>query len=269
MDGGFLKAITRPVETTGMKLLYYDIETSLQPVAVFQLANNDWIDPSNILEERYIICAAWQWEREKEIHTVSVLDDPKRYKKNPHDDLYVVEKLHQILSEADVIVHHNGDAFDKRYINTRILAHGLSVLPPVASIDTYKVAKANFLLNSNKLDYVGKLLGVGQKIQTSHGLWLRVLQGDADAVREMVAYNKQDVALLKQVFLKLRPYIASHVNRELFGEQGCPRCGSLKIQSRGVHRAITKIYQRWQCQTCHGWFRTLRAEPGSTVYRTL
>ena len=252
-----------------MRILYWDIETSLQPVAIFQLAHNDWIDPSAILEERYVICACWQWEGESKIHTVSVLDDPKRYQKNPHDDKHVIKALHKVLSEADVIIHHNGDSFDKRYVDTRILKLGLPALPPITSIDTYKIAKQRFLFNSNKLDYLGKFLGLGEKIKTTPGLWMRVMQGDKKAVKEMAAYNKQDVVLLRNIFLKLRPYCASHINRELFGGIGCPRCGSTDTQSRGVHRAITKTYQRFQCQSCSGWFRKLKSELGTTDFRVL
>ena len=254
----------------GPRVLFWDLETSLQLAAIFSLANNDWIDPSALVSERYVICACWKWEGESEIHSVSVLDDPKRYKKDPHDDRHVIGVLHSVLSSADCIVAHNGDSFDKRYVDTRILKLGLAPLPPMASIDTYKVAKQKFLFNSNKLDYLGHFLGIGKKIKTSPHLWMRVLQGDKAAVKEMVEYNKQDIVLLEKVFLKLRPYCASHINRELFGDLGCPRCGSNDIQSRGVHRAITKTYRRWHCQACGGWFRTLRADSGSTTtYRVI
>ena len=137
-----------------LKILYWDIETSLMPVAVFSLLHNDYIDPSAILQERYVITASWTWNDEGKVHSVSVLDDPKRYRKNPHDDFHVIKVLHEVLSEADVIVHHNGDSFDKRYVDTRILINGLPPLPPVASIDTYKTAKAKLYLASNKLDYL-------------------------------------------------------------------------------------------------------------------
>ena len=252
------------------RVLIYDIETSLQPVAVFSLLHNDYIQPSSIISERYIICAAWRWEGESKVHTVSVLDDPKRYRKDPHDDLHVVKTLHTLISEADVIVHHNGDAFDKRYVDTRILYHGLDPLPPVIAVDTKKVAKGKFYLNSCSLDYLGQYLKLGRKTHTSPGLWMRILNGDASAIREMVKYNIGDVVLLDKVYQKLKPY-TQVVNLELFGKrEGCPRCGSKQVQSRGVHRAITKTYQRWQCQGCSGWFRTLRATPNtSTKYRVL
>ena len=240
-----------------LRTLFWDIETSLQPVAVFQLANNDWIRPESLLGERFIICAAWKWAGESKIHTVSVLDDPKRYKKDPHDDYHVVKTLRGVLAEADLIVHHKGDSFDKPWLNGQILMHGLAPLPPIPSVDTYKVAKTNFYLNSNSLDYLGKRLRVGAKISTGHGanLWMRVLNGERSAVEEMVRYNKGDVILLEKIFEKLRPYMSSHLNRELLGEEGCPRCGSKKLQSRGYHRAISRVYRRFQCQSCSGWKR--------------
>lgn len=252
------------------RILYYDIETSLMPVAVFQLAHNDWIDPSSILEERYVICASWLWEGEKTVHSVSVLDDPKRYAKNPHDDQHVIEVLHQVLSQTDVLVGHNADSFDKRYIDTRILVHGLEPLPPITSIDTYKIAKAKLLFASNKLNYIGKILGVGEKIQTTPGLWMRVMNGDKSAVREMEKYNMRDVTLLRDVFKKLQPYMANHINRELFGKAGCPRCGSNKVQNRGFHRAISRVYRRLVCTKCGGWFRSVVNEKDVPVkYRML
>jgi hypothetical protein len=239
------------------KILFWDIETSLQPVAVFQLAKNDWIDPSNLLGERYIICAAWKWQDDPDVHTVSVLDDPKRYKRNPHDDAHVVTTLRTVLSQADILVHHNGDKFDKRYLDTRILAHGLDPLPPLATIDTYKVAKQKFLFNSNKLDYIGQFLKLGQKLPTTPGLWMRILRGDATAIPEMVAYNAQDVRLLEDVYHALQGHIPKHPHTTVYdGTSGCPRCGSSKLQSRGVHRARTSTYQRYQCQSCGGWTRS-------------
>ena len=250
------------------RVLLYDLETSLQTVAVFQLSKNDWIRPENLLTERNIICAAWQWLGEDKVQAVSVLDDRKRFQKNPHDDKHVVETLHKLISEADVIVAHYGDSFDNKYVLTRALYHGLDPLPPVQTIDTKKIAKQRFYFNSNSLDYIGKYLGVGGKINTPAGLWLKILRGeDLEAsIKTMVAYNKRDVTLLKDVFLKLRPYIPNYINRELFGKEGCPRCGSKRVQSRGTYYAQTRTYRRWQCMgDCHGWFRTLKADTGSST----
>lgn len=241
-----------------IKILLYDIETSLQLVTVFQLKYNDFIAPENIWQERHVISVCYKWLGEKKVHSISLLDDPKRFAKDPHDDTYVVTEFHKILAQADVLVGHNSDNFDIKYLKTRMLVHELPALPPVTMIDTYKVAKQQFLFNSNKLDYVGKLLGCGGKKSTPKGLWLDALKGSPKAIETMVEYNKRDVTLLEAVFLKLRPFMPSHINRELFGKVGCPRCGSAHVQSRGTHKAISRVYQRFQCQGCSGWFRAVK-----------
>lgn len=252
------------------RILIYDIETSLQLVSVFQLKYNDFIDPDSIMQERHVISVCYKWLGENKVHSISLLDDPKRFNRDPHDDKYVVSEFHKVLSTADCIVAHNGDNFDYKYLKTRMLFHGLPTLPPVTAIDTYKVAKSQLLFNSNRLDYLGKYLGFGGKKSTPKGLWLKVLAGDRAAIKVMVDYNKRDVTLLEKVFMKLRPFVANHLNRELFGKTGCPRCGSTKIQSRGFHRAISNVYRRWQCQSCSGWFRTaLTEKKGQTKFRVL
>lgn len=252
------------------KILLYDIETSLQSVTVFQLAKNDWIQPDNIVVERHLISVCWKWLGESTVHSVSLLNDPERFRKNHHDDYHVIKTFHKVLSQADIIIGHNSDRFDLPYLKTQIMFHGLEPLPPITALDTYKVAKSQFMFNSNKLDYLGQRLGVGRKIHTTGGLWLKAFQGNRQAIREMVTYNKQDVLLLEKVFLKLVPYIPNHTNRELFGGTGCPRCGSTHIQSRGLHRAISRVYQRFQCRDCGGWFRQVTNEKAvKTKFRVL
>lgn len=250
------------------RILLWDVETSLNVVAVFQL-KQDYIQPESIISERHLICAAWKWLDEKKVHTVSLLDDEKRFAKDIHDDRVVCEKLHEVLSSADVIVAHNGDKFDIRFVEARMLIHGLPPLPPIVKLDTMKIAKRRFLFNANKLDYLGKILGVGRKKPTAHGLWMKVLFGDAEAIKAMVAYNKGDVQLLERVFLKLRPFMPNYLSRELFGLEGCPRCGSKKIQRRGVSRNATRVYQRFQCQGCTGWFKSIKSEPSTATVRPL
>lgn len=244
----------------GPRILFYDEETTHNILASFNLYGKDYIPHENILQERYIVCAGWKWRGDKKIHSASVLDDPKRYKANPHDDYFVVSELSKAISDADIIVAHNGDKFDFRYLATRRAAHKLKPLPPVKSIDTYKIAKSKFLFNSNRLDYLGSFLGVGRKKRTSPGLWLRVLAGDRSAVKEMVEYNKGDVALLEDVFEHMVPYVPQ-LNHRLYGaNSGCVYCGSTNVQRRGTHVAETRTYQRFQCQACGGWYKEGKPE---------
>lgn len=250
------------------RIILWDIETSHNLVAAFNLWERHGMSlpHDNIIRERYIISAAWKLLGEKHVHAVSVLDDRRRYDKSPHDDNHVVRRLHQVLSTADVIVAHHGDAYDSKFFAARALFHNLPKLPPIKSVDTRKIAKKHFLFNSNRLDYLGQHLGLGKKLETEKGLWLRVLRGEASAVRQMVTYNKGDVELLEKVFLKLRPYVEDAINRHLYGlHSGCPRCGSIRVQSRGTRKAITRTYRQFQCQDCGGWFRDSHIESKTTT----
>lgn len=131
------------------------------------------------------------------------------------------------------------------------------------------MAKRHFYFNSNRLDYLGQYLGLGRKLETEKGLWLKVLMGGGPGVREkaitdMVRYNKGDIRLLEKVFIKMRPYMPDIVNDELWGGKPnvCPRpgCGGKKLHSRGTHKALTRTYTRYQCQKCGGWTKAIKPE---------
>lgn len=242
------------------RVLVWDLETSHNILAKFDL-RDEWVPHTNILQERYVICAAWSWLGDTRVRAVSVLDDPKRFRANPNDDGHVIRTLHAVLSDADVLVAHNGDRFDVRWLNGRILAHGLSPLPPIATIDTLKIARRYFALNSNRLDYLGDYLGVGRKITTPPGLWLEALRGNAKAIRTMVTYCKGDITLLKDVFVKLRPFAPARVTRPLTAGSACPRCSHPVAHRRGFVYTRTRRYQRWQCRACGGWWTMTKPEP--------
>lgn len=249
------------------KVLIWDIEITHNIVAKFGLYD-EYVPYTNVLQESYIVCAAWKWLGEKKVHSVSVLDDPKLYAKDPHNDLHVVKTLHEVLSQADVIVAHNGDKFDLKFTEGRIIVHGLTPLPPMQKIDTLKVAKKRFKFNANNLDYLGKILGVGRKIKTNPGLWLQVLNGEQAAIQKMESYNRGDVVLLERVFQRLQPYIPNHPLTGN-GVSECPRCASKKVQSRGFAKTVSRIYRRFQCQACGGWFRQLKSETSIQKIRSI
>lgn len=241
-----------------LKVILWDIEISHNLVAAFSLTHNDYIHPSNIIQEKYLICASWKELGKTKISSVSILDDPERFKKDPFDDYHVLEVLHKVLSEADVIIAHNGDNFDIKVTEARMLIQGFPPLPPIIKIDTLKEAKKRFRFNSNKLDYLGQILKVGEKLKTTPGLWLEVLKGNKSAIKEMVKYNKVDVSLLEKVFLKLRPYIIG-VSMTMGDEWACSRCGSDRLHSRGTYKTKHRTYQRYQCLECGGWSKKTNA----------
>ena len=244
------------MKKTKPRILFWDIETSHNVMASFELFPK-FIPYENILQEWYIICAAWKLQGQKRVSQVSVLGDPKRFKKNPNDDYHVVKTLHEVLSNVDVIVHHYGDNFDIKKFNTRAVFHGFTPLPPIIQIDTFKIAKQKFKFNTNRLDYIGRFLGLGNKIKTENELWLECLSGNAKAVKDMVRYNKQDVYLLERVYDKLSPFVPAKLNQNLFSDVNCcPSCSSTRFKKSGYANLRIGKYQAFRCNDCGHYFRS-------------
>lgn len=243
-----------------MKILFWDIETGYNVANIFSLYQK-YVPFEALQSERYIICASFKDRSGKRVQSVSLLGDRERFRNDPTDDFYVVSRTHEILSAADAVIAHYGDSFDMKFFNARCIYHGLPPVKDLIQVDTHKMAKKKFLFNSNKLDYLGEFLGVGRKITTARDLWTRCLAGNASAVREMVAYNKQDVLLLEKVFERLSPYCATKLNLAVgAGDIVCPSCGSCRMTKQGLKRTTTRVYQQYKCNACGRWSSSTKSE---------
>jgi len=239
--------LTKTVNKRKPVVIAWDIETTHNIVAAYSIGEYR-IAPSDIIQERYMISAAWTELGTGRVRAVSVLDDPDG------TDRTIVETLLNVFGSADAVVAHYGDKFDMRFFNSRVIYWGFDPAPPLIQIDTYKIARSKFKFNSNKLDYLGQYLGLGRKTRTDGELWRRCLRGEKKAIREMVAYNKQDIVLLEAVYERLAPFGPNKVNYNLWSDiDCCPHCGSTKLHSRGKRHTTTRTYTRYQCQDCGKW----------------
>jgi hypothetical protein len=230
------------------KILYWDIETSPNEVYTWSLWQQTPLSHENIRKERVIICASWKWEGDSKVYQVSI--DPD----DPWNDFEVVVALHGTMLEADVVVHHNGDKFDMRWLWARMIYHKLPPLPRIIQIDTKKLAKKYFYFNSNRLAYLAQFFGIGAKIHTEFGLWKDCMDGVIPAIRKMLRYNARDVRLLEKVYKLMAPYLPSKLNYRLFSNRAvCKHCGGTHVQYRGYYYAKNYKYARYQCTKCGAW----------------
>lgn len=240
--------------------LIYDIETSYIEGASWGTYQQDllWVS-----QDWHLLSFSWKWLGGRQTF-VEALPDYKRYKKEPRNDIELVRKLHQLFNMADVVVAHNGDKFDQRKVQARMLAHGLEPPIPYAQVDTLKIARKHFALTSNKLDDIGEYLGVGRKLDTGGKyLWKQCVEGDPKAWARMKKYNKQDVMLLERVYLKLRPWMTNHPALHMIEGRplSCSKCGSTKIHAGMKYRATnTNLYQYFRCQGCGSPLKSRIAE---------
>jgi hypothetical protein len=184
------------------------------------------------------------------------LPDYKGYKKDKTNDYLLIKDLWNILDGADVVVAHNADAFDVKKSNARFLVHKLPPPSPFKTVDTLKLARTKFRFDSNKLDDLCRYLDIGRKLpHEGKDTWLGCMSGDPKSWKTMVKYNKHDVDLLYEVYMRLRPWATNHppIGVLVGRPEACPICGSDKLQARGTSVTRKHKYHRFHCQSCGGW----------------
>ena len=196
-----LKAVRRKIESMRLnkpyrnldicklpKILMLDIETTPIPVWCWSLGKQ-YVQTHNMMKDDngktidwYILSWSAKW-----LYNDKVLSDVLTPKEaiNRNDER-VLQSVWKLLDEADIIIAHNGDRFDLRKIKARFLSNGIMPPMPYKTIDTLKVARKEFALTSNKQDYITKLLGVQEKLDTDFQLWVDCMDGDIDASDAMV-----------------------------------------------------------------------------------
>lgn len=233
---------------TQRKRLYFDIETSPNIGLFWEAGYKKNIDYSNIIKERAIICICYKWEDDKTVHFLHW--DAKQC------DKALLEKFIEVANTAHELVGHNGDKFDLAWIRTRCLFHRIDMFPKYTTIDTLKIVRSKFKLNSNKLDYIAQFLGMGKKIKTEFGMWKDILlKKDKIAMSKMIKYCQKDVVLLEKVHKELSVHIEPKTHfGVLFGTDrgACPECGSDELiisMRRTTATGLKKII--YKCKTCN------------------
>ena len=233
------------------KILIFDIETAPLRAFVFQMSV--WggnIRDEQVISEWFMLTWSAKWLFDDKVYSAKLTGKEARNE----DDSRIVKSLWNLVNEADIIIAHNGVRFDVPNINTRFLLNGLEPCAPYQQIDTKKVASKQFGFTHNSLNGLTKIFGLPQKIDTDFELWKRCLNGESKALLEMETYNKQDVEILEEVYLKLRPWIKSHPNVALYAESEhplCTHCGSddLTPLTKNYH-TMTGAYKTHRCNGC-------------------
>lgn len=241
------------------RILTIDIETSPNLADVWGLWQQN-VGITQLRQSTRMMCFAAKWHGEREVI----------FKSEFHDGyLPMVKAAHALLDEADVLVHFNGNSFDVPHLMREFLQADLGPPSPFDNVDLLRAVKKKFRFPSNKLDYVSQAVGFKGKVKhEGHTLWVKCMAGDEAAWGRMRRYNIGDVRLTERLYDRLLPWIPAHPHVGLYRDPSvdcCSRCGSDRLQRRGM--AYTKIsaYQRWQCQGCGAWGRSGRREAGVDV----
>lgn len=231
------------------RILLFDIETMLMETYVWSLFKNV-IMPSQLIKDWSIICWAAKWLFDAEVisEQVSAAEAVER------KDGSVLTTLWHLLNEADIVIGHNAANFDIPKVNARFMHYGMLPPSPYQVIDTKMVFKKVAKPSSLSLDFVNKFLKLEElKGKSEYDMWKRIAKGCEKSIEEMVAYNKQDVVALEDLYLRIRPWIKSHPNVGTYLESDepvCPNCGNEKISWQGYYHTPAGRYQSFRCLEC-------------------
>lgn len=227
-----------------LKMLILDIESAPHTAFVWGTWDQN-VGLDQLKEHGRTLCWAAKWYGESKIH---YMDERKGIER-------MVRGVHNLLTEADVVITYNGLKFDIPMLNNEFIKLNLTPIPPQKHIDLLRTARSQLKLASNKLAYVARYLKIGSKVQTKgFTLWLGCLAGNTTDWSAMKEYNIGDVTLLEKVYNRLRPWVKNHPDVAVQKDaEHCAACGSESVQRRGHRR--TKVFKivRLHCQSCGAW----------------
>jgi hypothetical protein len=163
---------TEPRNSRSAKILLLDIETlpgeyySWSPYA-------EYLKPENKIKDWSIACWSAKWLFEKDImgQVVSAKEAIRRTEGS------ILEGIWKLMDIADIIVTQNGVKFDIKKLNTKFLIYGYPPPSNYLNVDTLKVAKETFDFSYNRLDELGKDLGIGVKKEMEFNDWIKCAEG--------------------------------------------------------------------------------------------
>jgi hypothetical protein len=233
-----------------MNLLILDVEHSPNQVDAWGLRDQN-IGINQIRKPGAMLCfgAKWHGAPEDEVIFDSVHQSTRKR---------MVNHLHALFTDADVILGYNSTSYDTKVVNREFILQGLRPPAPYKQVDLLRAMRQNFRFASNKLDFVAQQLGLGAKTaHMGHTLWSLCEAGDPAAWALMKKYNIQDVLLTEKLYDRVLPWVKNHPSHGSIDEakKCCPNCGGFKLQRRGYARTVANKYVRFQCMGCGTWSR--------------
>lgn len=245
---------TKPKEP---KILFLDLEIAPTIAAVFnRYKTNVGVDA--VLEEPYILTVAHSLLNEDEVTTKGI-DDFPLFRYDTQNDYQLVEYIRDLINDADIVVAHNAK-FDKGWFNQQLANWNLSPPQPYKLVCTLNACRKHFNLPANSLDAACKYFGLGRKVKhKGMSLWLDCKKGDLTALAEMKKYNKGDIPTLKELYLKVRPFMNEHPNVQMYYDEIEPRCrvcGSTELTSIKETFTPAGKFSTCQCKECGATSKT-------------
>lgn len=199
------------------RILLLDVECAPTTAYVWGRWDQN-VSQKQVVQEGYLLTYSAKWLGEPTIISNRIFE--------AKNDEVLVRELAELMDKADLVVAHNAQKFDIPLIKTRMVALGMTPPSPSKIVDTLRIAKAEFRFPSNSLDSIAAYLGLEKRKRKHEGfeMWTRCMAMDDDAFESMLEYNIDDVAVLEEVYMRLRHWSKTHPNVSLHTPADKPRC---------------------------------------------
>ena len=219
------------------------------------------IHPDDVIEWPKTICAAAKWYDEKGVMFAA------EWQTGGYD--HFMRTVWEWFDEADVVVGHNMAGFDSKHLLGGWAEMGLPAPSPYKIVDTLKIARGVFALESNTLDAIAKRLGVDAKTDKySVAVARAAVSGDVKAQKTLTAYNRGDIVASEAVFDRLRPYAKGLPHMGMWTDEptACPNCGTAMVATGKTIHTLVQQYEAYTCPSCgtHGRGTTKLKSPTKT-----
>lgn len=184
----------------GLKVGYLDIETSPYLVWTYPL-KDAYISYGQIEEEMKITSIVYMDEKHKK---PVVLD--WEFKNNHGCDKKLLKNFSEWLNDMDIVVMQNGDNYDAKVLQDRLMVHKLPPMKSLVTIDTLKLSRNSFRRSHHSLDARSNRYNYGGKLKQDMSDCIEVAKGNARRQRSRIKYNIKDVVDMRKVFYRELDY---------------------------------------------------------------
>lgn len=200
-----------------------------------------------------VVCA--KWYNEPDVISLCEWDKGGRRR--------FLRNVHNLLSQAQIIVGHNVDRADVPWLAGDLYIEGnLPPLPPFKTVDTLKVLRRRFQSGApfKSLDAFCQVVGIPAKTDRydREAMERAVTEKSVPDRERLVAYCQGDVLCTQALYDWLRPHINNHPALFVDGKDSltvCHRCGhdTEPIPRRYVANVLS--YSMRRCTHCGGHSR--------------
>ena len=241
------------------RILHFDTERAPPLWWAWEQKREQYLRYGQMVQRGFFTSIQWAWDWEEQPSAYSVVDDLPYFLDNPTCDLNVVKKAIELVNQADILIAHNGKKFDWKHLRGRAIFHGLNPPKKPYIIDTLVEARKSEF-PSNTLGDLADYLKLAEKGVNEADMGKMVtgpISQRIEHIKRQTEYGLKDIAPLKALYYRLRPFMDVHPNMSTYAQTPCcTHCQSEDFIHRGQSPLVGGVIRKqYECKNCGARFK--------------